>query len=106
MHVMPSQQYATPGPHASPSPGHEQYFGSVQKPLLLPSNGLQQPVSQSALVEQSGRQPPKSGLSDWTQEPRQQSVGVSRLPPWHVSPCFLQGVVQAVMSAQVATPVS
>jgi hypothetical protein len=106
MHDMPSQQYAMLGPHASPSAGHEQYFGSVQKPLLLPLNGMQQPVSQSVLVEQSGRQPPKSGLSDWTQEPRQQSVGVSMLPPLHASPCFLHGVVQAVMSAQIVTPLS
>jgi hypothetical protein len=80
---------------------------SAQKPLLLPlSKGTQQPVSQSVLVEQSGRQPPKLGLSDWMQEPRQQSVGVSRLPALHASPCFLQGVVQAVISAQIGTPVS
>jgi hypothetical protein len=106
MHDMPSQQYAMPGPHASPSPGHEQYLESAQNPLLLPLKGMQQPVSQSALVEHSGRQPPKSGLSDWTQEPRQQSVGVSRSPPTHASPCFLQGVVQAAISAHIATPVS
>lgn len=61
---------------------------------------------QSAFVVQSGRQPPKSGLSDWTHEPRQQLFGVVALPGSHASPCFLQGFVQALASAQIVTPVS
>lgn len=105
--IVPSQQVGRSGPQGCAAGVHEQYRASAQKPVVLLENGTQQPVSgQSSSVVQVGRQPAKSGLSDSTQAPRQQSLGVVLLPGVQASPRFLQGFVQSSRSEQIGTPMS
>jgi hypothetical protein len=105
---VPSQHVACPcWPQAAPASPQVQYTGAAQKPLVLSEKNMQQPVSgQSASLVQRGRQPLKSGLSDVTHAPRQQSLGIVELPGMQASPRFLHGLSQAACSAQIRSPVS